>query len=164
MEPSNLLMRRVDSIKKLDGSIAQRDRNRILIRTKLNRQNNTLTINRLFQGHGLRVIYPDNLHVLLIENHFINLLEVEDLLDIVIVLRFVFDLGALDIAHVCVGTLVSYVYLVLNQIGCELLEFQQFRACFFTSVEEVHQLLHEVISVGQAGRSEHLFHDLHEFF
>lgn len=76
--------------------------------------------------------------------------------------RFIFDFRAFDVAHICVATVTFDVDLVLDQVSCELLKFQELRGSLFAAVEQINQLLDEVVSASQVRISQHLLHYLHE--
>lgn len=68
-----------------DGSITKADTYRILIRQKLDREDDSRTLNILLLIlHGHSVIDPQQFHILLVKDDFVNLLKVENFLNIVV--------------------------------------------------------------------------------
>ena len=103
MHAADNLVVLIRCIEENNRSIAQTDCDSIFVRAELDGKNYSNALDVLFPLHSWCVVNADETHALLEQDHLIDLLKVEDLLDVVVVCCLVFDIGALRVAHVSVA-------------------------------------------------------------
>ena len=95
-------------------------------------------------AHALAVIDAHELHVLLVKDELVYLLEVEDLLDIVVVGCQILDIR-LEIVHLQVCSRFEGVDLMLDKETCEVFELNGCHVTFIRPVEQVNQITDKFI-------------------
>ena len=83
---------------KHNGPVAQANRDGIFIRKKLDGEYDPWALDVSLQLHRKCVIDAHELHILFVEDHLVNLLEVKDLLNVIVMGRLVHNIG-LSVEH-----------------------------------------------------------------
>lgn len=149
VQTANYFVVNVRCIEEDDCTVAKTNCDTIFVRTVLDGQNNADTLNIFLPFHRWRVINTYQTSILLKENHFVDLLKVINLLDVVVVRCLVCDIKALCIAHIRIarGALIRLLNLVLNQISRQLLKFQSLARVLLATVKKINQRLDKIIAV-----------------